>query len=251
MTNTVSRIISDETLSKGIHIESAGKVTAKAATSSAAGLAQFIDRTWLGTISKHKPSWASGRSIEDLLTLRQSLPCSRFNAVASIEMMARLWEDQAKMLGSGYTEGDLYLAHFAGPDPARKVLRAPADTPASAVFSAKAIHANKSILAGKTCGQVRAWANKKMASAGGRNWVAVYMVGARPATPPVVKKTVTTAATGGTGTVAVGVQQGWPIEYWIIAGAVAALVGVGAYLIWRHFDRKKLVKVEEDRDGLG
>ncbi|MBC7821602.1 MAG: hypothetical protein IAG10_32350 [Planctomycetaceae bacterium] len=212
MTNTVSRVISDETLSRIIHIESGGKPNAKAPTSSALGLGQFLSATWTATVRKHRPDWFVGHSQSDVLA-RRIVPRD------SIEMLARFTEDNAATLGTGYSDGDLYLAHFSGAGTARKLLRASAGAPASSVFSQAAIDANRSILQGKNCGQVRAWAAQKMLAAGGRNWVAVHLAGAKPVLPPVKKPAVsaTTKATATAATVAVGG-----------AGAAAAQAGLSA-----------------------
>lgn len=90
----------------------------------------------------------------------------------AIAMLARLTEDNARALGAGYTDGDLYLAHFAGVAAAKRLLIAASDTPVSGVMSAAAINANAGILKGKTAGQVRAWASRKMNGAKGPDWIA-------------------------------------------------------------------------------
>lgn len=164
MTYTVSRTIADETLSRIIQIESAGNPNAKARTSSALGLGQFIAATWLDIVARHRPDLMTGRSRADVLALRTDPPLA-------IEMLARLTEDNAKALGAGFTEADLYLAHFAGIAVARRVLHADAAIAVATIFSSAAINANPSILRGKTCGELRAWAASKMAKAGGRDWV--------------------------------------------------------------------------------
>lgn len=256
MTNTVSARISDEDLSSIIHIESAGKVKAKAPTSSASGLGQFINGTWLGVIAKHTPKWSIARSKAELLALNTASPCSRFNAVASIEMLARFTEDNARTLGPGYACGDLYLAHFAGAGTARVVLRADPLTPASSVFSAAAVQANRSILAGRTCGQVRAWSDKKMKAASGRNWVGVYWRGDKAIVPPKEKAKAAATATAGAGTaggaVQQGLEQGWGITEWSLC-ALAAIVVIGgivaAVVWWRK--RNTIVRIEQQEMAHG
>lgn len=157
-------MIADETLSRIIQIESAGNPNAKAPTSSALGLGQFIAATWLDVVARHRPDLMAGRSRADVLALRTDPPLA-------VEMLARLAEDNARALGAGYTDADLYLAHFSGIAVARRVLRADPATAVAGIFSVAAINANPSILRGKTCGQVRAWATARMAKAGGRDWV--------------------------------------------------------------------------------
>lgn len=173
MAHTVSRIISDETLNRIIQIESGGRPTAKARTSSATGLGQFVDKTWLTVIARHRPDLAAGKSRREILELRK-------DPHISIELLARLTEDNAALLPNGYGDGDLYLAHFAGVSAARKLLRAPASASASNYFTGAAVRANRSILSGKTVSQVRSWAHRKMKAAGKTNWVAKYY---RPSVP--------------------------------------------------------------------
>jgi hypothetical protein len=168
MSNRVSDTISDETLSRIIHIESAGNPLAKATTSSATGLGQFLDATWLATVARHRPDWQEGKTRAQVLALRKVPKCA-------IEMLARFTEDNARALpGENDKEGDLYLAHFSGVGVAKRLLRAPAGAPCEDYFSPAAVRANRSILAGKTVGDVRTWAEQKMRKAGGRGWVEKY-----------------------------------------------------------------------------
>ncbi|WP_189523690.1 MULTISPECIES: transglycosylase SLT domain-containing protein [unclassified Mesorhizobium] len=127
-------------------IESGMNPNAKAGTSSAGGLFQFVD----GTAAQYH--------------LR-----NKFDAAANADAGARLTADNIaglkRDLGRDPTPGEIYLAHFSGYGVAEKLGKASDDTPASAVFSPQAIAANRSILAGKTVGEVKDWANAKMAKA--------------------------------------------------------------------------------------
>ena len=128
------------------YIESGLNPNAKASTSSAGGLFQFIDSTAsrYGLTNKMDPE-------------------------ANADAGARLTRDNIsglrRDLGREPTPGEVYLAHFSGFGAAQKLGRASADTPTSQIFSPQAIRANSSILRGKTAGQVRAWADQKMAVA--------------------------------------------------------------------------------------
>lgn len=128
------------------HIESGLDPNAKAGSSSAGGLFQFTD----GTAARYG------------LT-------NKFDAIANADAGARLTKDNIeglrRDLGREPTPGEIYLAHFGGYGVAEKLGQASADTPTSTIFSPQAIAANRSILAGKTAGQVRDWADRKMADA--------------------------------------------------------------------------------------
>ncbi len=245
MTNTVSRIVSDETLSRIIQIESAGRADARARTSSATGLAQFVSATWLATVRRHRPDWFKDRTTAQVLALRLDARCA-------IEMLARFSEDNTAIIGAGRSDGDLYLAHFAGAGTARKLCRAIPSSPASSVFSAAAIAANPSILSGRTCGEVRAWAARKMAAAGDRNWIAIYMQGAKPVTPPAVKRIAKGTAAGAAATVAAGAQQNWSVSHWLIAAGFLLLIAGIAGAVWWWRSRHAPNKIEqcEGSDGL-
>lgn len=177
MTHTVSRIISDQTLSRIIQIESAGNPNAKARTSSATGLGQFLDGTWMKVVKQHRPDLLEGRTRAQVLALRTDPP-------TAVEMLARFTEDNARSLGAGYTDGDLYLAHFSGLGAARKLLRSEAGASTTTCYDEKAIAANRSILEGKTVGEVREWAARKMRSAGKTNWVARHCGDSAPPAKP-------------------------------------------------------------------
>lgn len=177
MAHTVSSILSDDTLNRIIAIESRGKLRAKAPTSSALGLFQFLNATWVATVKKHRPDLAQGRSTQQLLALR-------VDGTVCIELGARFTEDNAEGIGAGFTDGDLYLAHFLGLGAARKFFRAPPGTSAEQLAGPAAVAANKSILQGKTAGQVRAWAQKSMVTrweqAGKVNWIEQYYDASSP-----------------------------------------------------------------------
>lgn len=169
MTNTVSKIISDEDLSAIIQIESGGRPNAKA-TSSATGLGQFISATWLTELKRYRPDLFNGAPYDDELALRKQ-------PHLAVEILARFTEENALALGQGWSRGDLYLAHFLGVGTAKKFLRAAPGTSAEALAGPDAVHANRSIMAGKTAGAVRAWAAKRMKESDGRGWVAKWYGG--------------------------------------------------------------------------
>lgn len=147
--------------SKIIGAESSGNPNAENPNSSAAGLGQFTDGTWLATIAKHRPDLAGRLSRSDLLALKTDPGLSR-------EMTLALTRDNAAALaaaGLPGDEGSLYLAHFLGVGGARMILTATDDTPVAMILDPKAIAANPILQGGQTVGGLKAWAARKMGSA--------------------------------------------------------------------------------------
>lgn len=124
--------------------------------SSARGVGQFVDSTWLETIKKHRPDLTEGKSNAEILTLKDD------PAVAS-ELLTKFREDNARSLTArGITPNaeNLYAAHHFGVGGASKFARAPASTPMTAILSRKEINANP-YLKDKTVGEVKAnWAQR-------------------------------------------------------------------------------------------
>lgn len=98
--------------------------TAKASTSSAAGLFQFTNATWLDTIARHGARHGvdtSGMSRDQILALRNDPEMSaRMGAELAAEN-ARILE---RKIGRPVTTGELYLAHFLGASDAAKLIAA-------------------------------------------------------------------------------------------------------------------------------
>lgn len=143
-----------------IGVESGGNPNARNPRSSAAGLGQFIDSTWLSMIRKNKPELA-GRSDAELIALKSDPNLSR-------EMTSAYANENSGLLrASGFepTPGNVYLSHFAGPAGAKSLLSASPDAPVEAVLGQQAVAANP-FLAGKTARDVVAWAEQKMGGAG-------------------------------------------------------------------------------------
>lgn len=126
--------------------------------STAVGLGQFIEKTWIGMFRKYFPDRAENMSREAILALRTNADLSR----QMVELYVRENAAILKKAGVATNDAALYLAHFLGPQGAISVLSAKANTPVTELLSRDQINANKSILQGKTAGQVQAWAAQKM-----------------------------------------------------------------------------------------
>ena len=143
--------------------ESSLNPAAKARTSSASGLFQFIEQTWLSTLKAHGAKHGLGRYAEMIergsggrLTVpdadnRRKVLDLRFDATAAARMGAELAADSASYLrgriGREPTGGELYAAHFLGPVGSAKLILAKEQTPgasAASLFPAAA-GANRSI----------------------------------------------------------------------------------------------------------
>jgi hypothetical protein len=139
-----------------IGVESGGNPNATNPRSSASGLGQFIDSTWLATIRQAKPELA-GRPDAELLALKTDPQLSREMTEAYAN------QNQAILQKNGLpvTPGTTYLAHFAGPQGAVKVLQADPSAMAGDVLGAAVVKANP-FLANMTARDLQAWADKKM-----------------------------------------------------------------------------------------
>jgi hypothetical protein len=111
--------------------ESSGNAAAKNPYSTALGLGQFVDATWLDLIRRHRPEIASGRNEREILEMRKDPELSRF-------LTSRYVEENTSILarkGLPVTPGALYLAHFAGPGGAVAILTAPESANAADVIA--------------------------------------------------------------------------------------------------------------------
>ena len=142
--------------------ESGGDDAARSATSSASGRYQFTDETWERYYRRR--FGATGES-------RAAILAHKTSGAMQEALMRDLTADNAAALaraGFATTNGNLYLAHFAGQGGALKLLRAAPGTPVERIFGPRVIAANRRILAGKTAGEVVEWAHRLMGARTGR-----------------------------------------------------------------------------------
>jgi hypothetical protein len=141
-------------------LESSLDPKAQAATSSARGLYQFTNATWMQTLQKHGNMLGmSGAALADPAS-RAQLMALRDDPHASAMMAAGLAGDNqvalTNALGRQPDASELYLAHFLGADGAGRFLTALAADPAqsAASINPKAAASNQSIFY-DTSGQPR------------------------------------------------------------------------------------------------
>ena len=143
--------------------ESGFNPAARARTSSASGLFQFVDQTWLSTLKKHGAKYgyaryadlisqgSDGRYRVDGDEARKAVLGLKMDPHAASLMAGELASDHASYLrgrvGRSPTAGELYAAHFLGPQGSARLIEAATASPganAAAMFP-EAAQANRSI----------------------------------------------------------------------------------------------------------
>jgi hypothetical protein len=161
----------------------------RAATSSAEGLFQFLEGTWLQVLNEHagrhgyaevaaaievvggRPTVAAGAR-SWIMSLRRD---PYLSALMACEMAKDASERLAKVTNGSVQDADLYLAHFLGAAGAERMLKLVEKNPSQTAHAAfpKAAKANRSVFAAKgskkkkkavTVAQVRARINAMMQS---------------------------------------------------------------------------------------
>jgi hypothetical protein len=142
----------------------------KATTSSATGLFQFIDQTWLSTVKESGAQLGYGRYADTIVktpsgnyvvpdpAARGQVMKLRYDPTANAVMAGAFTQRNAAQLASGLgrqpTNGELYMAHVLGPGGAVKLISTAAkhsQTKAADLFPAAA-RANRSIFFDKRGG---------------------------------------------------------------------------------------------------
>lgn len=128
--------------------ESAFDPAARAETSSATGLYQFIDETWLNTLRRHGPAIGVPDAAARIEANPAAVLAMRNDPALNARAAAMLTADNARalrgVLGREPTDGELYSAHFLGEGRARQLATADPDAPAASLFP-DAARANRSI----------------------------------------------------------------------------------------------------------
>jgi hypothetical protein len=125
--------------------ESGYNPNAKAQTSSAGGLFQFLDQTWMSTLKKHGAKYgyaryaeliqqgADGRYYVNGAEARRAVMGLKLDPHAASLMAGELTSEHASYLrgrvGRDPTAGELYAAHFLGPQGSAKLIEAVRSTP--------------------------------------------------------------------------------------------------------------------------
>jgi len=131
--------------------ESGMNPKAKAQTSSAAGLFQFVEQTWLATLKQHGAKYGYARYAELISKgadgryhvgggeARKAVMDLRLDPHAASLMAGELASDHAAYLkgrvGRTPTSGELYAAHFLGPQGSARLIEAMRANPGAAAAS--------------------------------------------------------------------------------------------------------------------
>lgn len=137
--------------------ESSFNPTAKARTSSATGLYQFIDSTWLSMMDRYGEQYGlstTGKSEQEILAMRNDPKAASFMAAAFASENERFLNNN---WGGEVGATELYLAHFMGASGATSFLNARDEnpfTPAADLFP-RAARANHNVFYNRETGDAR------------------------------------------------------------------------------------------------
>jgi len=192
--------------------ESALRPQAQSATSSATGLFQFIEQTWLGLVKDHGAAHGLAREASAIVKGADG----RYRAGAHKDAILSLRKDPAiaalmageharetgavlqAALGRQPSGGELYAAHFLGPEAACKLIKLAASNPdaaAAAQFPAAA-SANRNVFyrADGTAKSVREVYDWALRQPGGADTIRSAPLPPLPAPVPPPQSPVVTAA---------------------------------------------------------
>jgi Transglycosylase SLT domain len=211
-------------------VESGLNPQAGASTSSARGLFQFIDQTWLGTIKQSGAQLGYGRYADaitqtssghyqvtdpamraEILKLRNDPTANAVMAGAFTKANA---DYLATKLGRQPSEGELYIAHFLGAGGASRLISLAAANPNAKAtdYFPNAANANSSIFYDRATGHARSLAQVRDVL------TARYDVARNDA----VRATQTASATVTPGTLSVAQATGAPLDLAAFAAPAAA-----------------------------
>jgi hypothetical protein len=129
--------------------------TGKNPRSSASGVGQFTDGTWVDTLKKHAPELIQGKSREDIISMKQN------KGLASRAIGWYRGDNAIALQDAGVpaTAQTTALAHFAGPKGAVSLLKADPSAAVESVLGREAVNANPH-LKGKTVAETIDWAKR-------------------------------------------------------------------------------------------
>jgi hypothetical protein len=182
--------------------ESSLKPNATSSSSSATGLFQFIDQTWLGLVKEHGAQHgladyaaaitrqadgryrADGEAKQNILALRKD---PEICALMAGEYAKFTQGSLRASLGREVCGGELYAAHFLGPDAAAKLIKLAGSDPSASAAAQfpQAAAANKSVFfhadgSAKSVREVYDWAVRQPGSEGTMRMAQTFEAPAAP-----------------------------------------------------------------------
>jgi hypothetical protein len=205
-------------------VESGLNPSARATTTSAGGLFQFIEQTWLGTLKEAGPSFGYDRYAEAITrtpsgryevhdpVLRRAILDLRQDPTANAVMAGAFTRSNAEWLtarlGRAPTDGELYMAHFLGAAGAARLISSDPNARAADLFP-NAARANRSIFFDR---QGRARSAAEVAEVLSRRHQVAFAAPATmpPPSPAIPSKSRSPALVGAAGPVASATAAGRP-----------------------------------------
>lgn len=190
-------------LVKQAKAESSFNPNAKAKTSSATGLYQFIDSTWIDMVNKYGDDYGmniAGKSRSEILSMRKDPESASFMAAAFASENEKSLDNN---WGGDVGATELYFAHFLGASGAAAFLNARDENPirSAADIFPRAARANRNVFYDRATGQPRSleavyqFFNNKFAPDGAQTSNAKTIVASSaPTPPPIPQQKVESAA---------------------------------------------------------
>ena len=148
----------DDYMARMEFVESSGRPTAKNKKSTATGLHQFTNTTWLEEVARQGKKY----------TLKDRTDPEKSRDIAS-GVSQRYYELSKKTLGREPNNVEVYMLHKFGPTGGQRVLSADENTKVDKILSPRQISANKDVLLTngkpKTIGEVKELFNERFSNA--------------------------------------------------------------------------------------
>lgn len=195
-------------------VESGYRTDVKASTSSATGLYQFIDRTWLSMVKENGAKYGledyaaklesgkvDAKTRREILDLRKD---PKLSALMAAEYARDNKESLEKSVGGEIGDTELYLAHFLGAGGAKRFLSAMRRNPnqIAAQVMPDAAHANRNVFYGKSGARTLSQVYDRFAAK-------LAESGAAAGVPPVTDQPAGKPAPYGLGTGAIASRGGF------------------------------------------
>jgi hypothetical protein len=135
----------------------------RSGSTSAEGPGQFVDATFLDTFKAALPDRAATMTDDQIMALHGTPEGNKIQHEVLLPYLTSTNAGKLQDAGIEPTPGNIYLAHLLNVETAKSFLNAPDDTLAASVLPSNYMNrGNASWLAGKTVGEVKAWAKSQI-----------------------------------------------------------------------------------------